>query len=148
MIYAYPVSVVPSSVVPSLGGAPSQIASLPELVAISLWSWARAEPGDVLPSTIEDKRDRQGWWAESFAPNPSDRMGSRLWLLRRSKATPETLDRAVSYAREALAWLVEDGIAESVEVSLLPGSPAGILVSVASGGASVDLKYPAIWERL
>lgn len=46
-----------------------------------------------------------------------DRIGSRLWLLKREKQLPETLRRAEDYAREALAWLVTDGLAASVTVA-------------------------------
>ena len=41
-------------------------------------------------------------------------MGSRLWLLSRSKATQDTVNSARLYAEEAVQWMVEDGIAESV----------------------------------
>lgn len=51
-----------------------------------------------------------GWWPDSEA----DRWGSKLWLLRREKATRETLARAGEYARRALDWMVEDGIASRI----------------------------------
>lgn len=52
----------------------------------------------------------QGAWF--FNP----RFGSRLHLLRREKLTPRVVDLAVSYAKEALQWLVDCGRARSIEV--------------------------------
>jgi phage gp46-like protein len=42
----------------------------------------------------------------------NDHTGSRLWLLDRSKRTPDVLDRAVTYGREALQWLLDDRVCE------------------------------------
>lgn len=57
-------------------------------------------------------RDLRGWWAD----RDGDLFGSRLWLLGRAKLTSITIDLARQYAEEALAWLVDEGIAEAVEV--------------------------------
>jgi hypothetical protein len=46
-----------------------------------------------------------------------DRIGSRLWLLSREKETKATLSRAEEYGREALGWLIEDRVAERIEVT-------------------------------
>jgi|Deesub1362A_J573_1020465.scaffolds.fasta_scaffold00715_20 phage gp46-like protein len=76
----------------------------------SLFSDARADDDD-----LPDGQDRRGWWGDCLLPE-DDRYGSKLWLLQREKQTRETLHRAREYAQQALAWLVEDGHAESVEV--------------------------------
>lgn len=73
-------------------------------VQLSLFLDRRAEDDDA----VEDD-DRRGWHADP-------RRGSRLWLLARAKETPDTLARAKTYTEEALAWLVEDGVARSVTV--------------------------------
>jgi phage gp46-like protein len=64
--------------------------------------------------------DRRGWWADAFADEGAgrgDSFGSRLWLIEREKLLPETLQRARRYAREALQWLIEDGLATGLEVN-------------------------------
>lgn len=53
----------------------------------------------------------QGSWF--FNP----KFGSRLHLLRREKLAPRVVDLAVSYAKEALQWLIDCGKALSVEVT-------------------------------
>ncbi len=88
--------------------------SIETAVVISLFTDRRAEPDDELPA---GETDRRGWWGDALAQNEGDRIGSRLWLLKREKQTTETLNRAREYAREALAWLIEDGVASRVEVA-------------------------------
>lgn len=84
-------------------------------VILSLLCDARARDDDTLPN---EGKDRRGWWADSVAPEvDGDRTGSRLWLLSREKTLPETLRRAKDYAEEALAWLTEDHVADSVTVT-------------------------------
>ena len=82
---------------------------LASAVVISLFSDARAPSDPSRPATAQDPR---GWWGE-VRP---DRFGSRLWQLEREKATRETLARAREYARDALAWMIADGIARSLDV--------------------------------
>lgn len=82
-------------------------------VLVSLFTDARARSGDEIPDGTSDPR---GWWGDAYLP-PGDRMGSRLWLLDRSLRTPFTLKRIEDYAREALAWMVEDGLATKVQSS-------------------------------
>ena len=60
--------------------------------------------------------DRAGWWGDMFPEVEGDEIGSKLWLLLREKQSASTLSRVVEYCKEALAWLVTDGVAESVEV--------------------------------
>lgn len=82
-------------------------------VAISLFSDARAKDG---PWNGLD--DPKGWWAENI-DNPTrrpDRFGSRLWLLRRAKTIPETRQRIESEIRDALAWMITDGIVRHIDV--------------------------------
>lgn len=93
------------------------------LVIVSLLTDRRAEPGDVLPDASGDPVYRGGWWGDTYAGEADgasspegDRFGSRIWLLRRSRVTQETVQRLRLYTEEALAWLVEDGIAGSVVV--------------------------------
>ncbi len=85
--------------------------TLSTAVRLSLLAERRAETDDPHDG------DRRGWWADAWPPVEGDRVGSRLWLLARAKRTPATLQSALHYAEQALAWLVEDGHASGVEVS-------------------------------
>lgn len=90
-----------------------QRSALERAVVISLFTWRRAEPSDPV-----DDAERQGWWGDSYPSYASDRIGSRLWLLRRRSLTPQTLRDAERYAKEALQWLIEDGHVTSVSVTV------------------------------
>lgn len=83
-------------------------------VIISLFCDARADASDVLPDL---ESGRRGWWGDLFADAENDHTGSKLWLLWREKRTQETLERARQYASEALAWMIEDGIAASIDIA-------------------------------
>ena len=82
----------------------------------------------VLVSMFTDRRvsaeelprgesDRRGWWGDVLADVDGDEIGSKIWLLERSKQSNEALVFAEEYTREALAWMIEDGIAVSVDAA-------------------------------
>lgn len=114
-------------------------------VFLSLFTDRRAEDGDVLPT---GEQDRRGWWGDAFPVVDGDRHGSRLWLLARAKELPETLTRAEEYAREALAWLTEDRVAERVEVTAAVESRGVLRLTVAIYRPRVDVvtyRYDYVW---
>ena len=89
--------------------------SLGTAVLISLFTDARAD-ADVLPEGVTDPR---GWWADALLAENArsfSGVGSLLWLLAREKQTQEVMARAEDYARQALQWLVDDGLASAVSV--------------------------------
>lgn len=80
-------------------------------VLISLCCDARAAADDDIP---DGTTNRRGWWGDEFLENPGDHVGSKLWLLDRSKIEPFTLRRIQSYASECLAWMIEDKVARQI----------------------------------
>lgn len=87
--------------------------SLETQVITSLFTDVEATPDEIRAAGLELQR---GWWAEADSLRDRPRMGSKLWLLSRGKTTLQTLRRAEVYARESLQWLVDAGVAASVEV--------------------------------
>ena len=96
-------------------GALARDDGLETAVVLSLFTDRLAAPGDV-PAGAQPGA-RRGWWGDALADVPGDLMGSRLWLLHRAKQEAGVLTAAEGYAREALQWLVEDGVATAVEVT-------------------------------
>jgi phage gp46-like protein len=80
---------------------------------ISLFTDRLALPDDKLPDPNDG--DRRGWWADWEAEGGP--LGSRIWLLSREKETEEVRQRAEDYCREALQWMLDDDVADAVEVS-------------------------------
>lgn len=85
--------------------------ALTRAVLISLFTWRRAAADDAL-----DDEERFGWWGDSFPTVADDRIGSRLWLLRRVKLTHQTQGDAEFYARQALQWLIDDGHVSAIDI--------------------------------
>lgn len=80
-------------------------------VLMSLFSDRLADDSDNY-----DNNDKKGWWADALLPDEGDLIGSRLYLLDRAKTLPNTEVKAKEYIYEALEWMIDDGIAEEVEI--------------------------------
>ena len=79
-------------------------------VIISLFTDARVSD-EQLPAGQTSKK---GWWGDKFSGVDQDKIGSRLWTLRREKRTTEVLRKHEDYSIEALNWMKEDGVADSI----------------------------------
>ena len=101
------------------GGDLAAERDLTTAILLSLFTDARAEASDPLP---EGEKNRRGYWADAYAETDGDKFGSKLWLLEREKSLVVVAAKAKKYAEQALEWLKEDGIAQSVGVvaELLP----------------------------
>jgi len=138
-------------------GTLDQSQALATAVIMALGTNRLALPSDILPDP--DSSDRQGWWGDLDAQEIWNGwpVGSRLWLLRRSKITgPEARQGATTtmvehYIREALQPFIELKIASSMFVE---ASRAGInridaLVQLYRGPMlAVDLRYQVLWDEL
>lgn len=107
-----------------------QSTGLQTAVLISLFTDRRARQDDVLPDP--NNNDRRGWWGDLAAPDvDGDKIGSRLWLLEREKTTRNVLERAKQYAKEALQWMLDDGVAVRVDVDVeRQGSPGNDVLAI------------------
>lgn len=99
--------------------------TLETAVLISLFTDARVRE-DELPQGHTWAR---GWWGSDVGDEP-DNVGSKLWTLRRSKATPELLVRARRFCIESLQWMVRDGVAVFVDVQTTYSQPGTMLIFV------------------
>lgn len=127
------------------GGSLVADAGLKTAVLISLFSDRRAATDDVLPT---QGAGRRGWWGDVYLERP---LGSRLWLLAREKESDETLLRAREYAIEALAWLVEDGIAQSVDARASVPARGVLLLQVEirkPQGDVITFRFQSLWDAL
>lgn len=124
--------------------ATSKQALLYRAVEISLFSWRRAEPDDEV-----DDEQRMGWWGDSFPAVDGDKLGSRLWLLRRKTITPEVLRQAEAYAREALQWMIDDELVRTVEIQLTRSDRTRVDMVVTltdDGGPLPPFNFEDIWQ--
>lgn len=129
-------------------GRKLQDTRLAKAVINSLFSWARARPGDGLPTP---ESPRMGWWGDSYSPVTGDRFGSRLWLLSRETLTAAAVAKARDLAREALAWLTEDGLAVrvTVEAERIGNDTLGMRVLIDQpDGQRLDIRFADIWSAI
>lgn len=81
-------------------------------VEMSLFTDQRAADDDILP---DENTDKKGWWGDLISPEEdSDEIGSKLWLLRRSKTTNDNLKLAKQWAEESLEWMITDKVAAKI----------------------------------
>lgn len=115
-------------------------------VIISLFTWRRAEPDDVLPGS-----QRFGWWGDAYAEILGDRIGSRLWLLSRSPITPVVLSDAKQYATESLLWMLEDEVLRGIEVVVerIGLDAVGMVITFTrNDGTQGVLRFGDLWSFL
>jgi phage gp46-like protein len=79
-------------------------------MVFSIFADRRARPDDPLPTVVPDwsrpsTLRAMGGWVGDFLSASAGLVGSRLWLLKRRKATEATRLAAIEYGAEALAWL-------------------------------------------
>lgn len=110
-------------------------------VIISLFSDARATP-DMLEA-IDNDGDLRGFWGD--ITRPEDSTGSLLWTLKRSKQLTKTLALARGYCQAALKWLIDDKVADRIDIRtsyLAPASGVMIIeVDVYRPGSANPVQY-------
>lgn len=113
-------------------------------IIISLATDLRAGDDDVLP---DPNGTRRGFWADSVAPVvEGDAIGSKIWLLERGKRTAQTLIAFKAWAEASLAWMIEDGIADTVVVTPEAWGDSGIAYSVQVTKAGKPSRYDYLWK--
>lgn len=118
--------------------------TLTRAVLISLFTWRRALTDDPV-----DDEELFGWWGDSYPDIADDRIGSRLWLLRRVKLTDATQRDAEFYANEALRWLLYDGQAIAIEITSEKAEISRLNLTViitVPGGDRIEIKPISSWQ--
>lgn len=112
-------------------------------ILVSLFTHQRASDDYVIPDAIEDRR---GWWADSFEP-PAYPIGSRLWQFYRATRTEETLNDVRDVCAGALQWLIDDQVAETVDVTTQFRGRSGIAIGiVVRQPAQVPARFAFVWN--
>lgn len=129
-----------------MSGAALQTGSdLQTALLISLFTDRTAGIDDAIPDGSGNPR---GWWGDAGQAAP---IGSRIWLLSRAKQIPETLSRAQDYAKEALQWLIDDGVVASFDITTewtRPGMLGMQIVAHKPGGATEAMDFSWTWNEV
>lgn len=91
--------------------ASSSLDPLTRAVVISLFTHRRADPDDNADVPM-------GWWGDTWPAVANDRYGSKLWLLQRSKLTNALVNTVRTYLRDALQWMLDDGVVSRIDIDI------------------------------
>jgi phage gp46-like protein len=91
--------------------ASSPLDPLTRAVVISLFTHRRADPDDNADVPM-------GWWGDTWPVVANDRYGSKLWLLQRSKLTNALVNTVRTYLRDALQWMLDDGVVSRIDIDI------------------------------
>jgi len=131
--------------------------ALATAVIVALGTNRLASPDDILPDP--DSTDRAGWWGDLEAEDLFNGwpIGTKLWLLRRSKIVgpedPEgaTVVRVEQYIREAIQPFVDNRIATSFDVEVWRGSVERIEAAVViyrGPNRPVEMRFQILWNDI
>jgi phage gp46-like protein len=131
--------------------------ALATAVIVALGTDALAAPDDILPDP--DSNDRAGWWGDLDAGLIWNGwpIGSKLWLLRRSKITPaeastgSTLALVETYIRDAIQPFVDRKICSSFDVWVTRVDKQRIdaLLRIYRGPQpEIQLRYAVLWDAM
>lgn len=97
---------------------------------------------------LDNSSDRRGWWGDI---NAQYKIGSRFWLLRRQKLTLKVAQKAEQYAKEALFWLVDDGVVQSIQIEATIRQPDRLYLTITFQRPDRDskemLRYYWVWSK-
>jgi phage gp46-like protein len=112
--------------------------SLKNAVSLSLFCDRRVTSAEI----PQGETSRRGWFGDLLADIDGDEIGSRLWLLDRANSTNENAARAVDYARECLEWMIEDGLADTVNVTAdAVGNSILLSIELTQGGKATSYQF-------
>jgi phage gp46-like protein len=131
--------------------------ALATAVIVALGTDRLATPDDILPDP--DSTDRAGWWGDLDAEEIHNGwpIGSRLWLLRRSKIVgPEdpdgsTVARVEEYINEAIQPFVDQRIATRFEVQAERIGTERIdayIVIYRGPQRPIELRFQVLWDDI
>jgi len=111
-------------------------------IAVSLFSDDRADE-----SRVQNPKRRRGWIGNIFRASVGESLGSQLWTLEQARLTQDTINDARVFALESLQWLIDDGVAKSVNVDVSRSArTATISIELTTRSGEVR-RYDYLWRN-
>ena len=67
---------------------------------------------------VQEAENRRGWVGNILSVDLERELGGLLWILDQARITEDTLNFAKSFAQDSLQWLIDDGIARIIQISV------------------------------
>jgi phage gp46-like protein len=139
-------------------GLPDETQALADAVLVAFNTDGQADVGEVLPDPRSD--DRRGWWGDldAFRIWNGWPIGSKLWLLRRTKIVGPgagegaTVVRCEHYIRQCLQPFIDNRIASAVDVNVyqegVSNQQISALVTIYRGPlTAIQLEFKPLWDE-
>lgn len=102
----------------------------------------------VIISLFSDERHEgeRGFWAQG---QTRETFGSKLWTLGREKLTEDVRLKYENFAKEALQWLIDDNVAQSIEVltEIQKPNQLNMQIIIKQPNAKTEtFKYSRLWS--
>lgn len=116
--------------------------SLDTNLLMSLYCDKRASENEV-----PHPERRRGWIGNESTEGFE--IGSKLWLFKQERLTRTTINTMNSIVRESLQWLIDDGLAKSVESSIVFKGDDQLTVEIViiRFNGKIDNIYYPLWEN-
>jgi phage gp46-like protein len=130
-------------------GGIATASDLDSAVLLSLFT-DRVAPPDYKPPAGDRNFDRRGHWSDTYEGR---KFGSHLWLLNRAVFAQNTnlVLAARDYCRDALQWLIDDGVAAKIAVEVQRADPntLAILITITEPVTfrKAAFKYSYVWKQ-
>lgn len=115
-------------------------------ILISFFTDRIAHPDDVI---LDGSGDPRGWIGDVPGDPP---IGSRFWLIDRSKQTNQVLNEANQYAVECVQWLIDDGVVQKFDITVEFTRPGMLGIEViayrVNGQQLPALKFSYVWGNV
>ena len=111
-------------------------------IVISLFTDARAKA-----SQVKSPDRRRGWVGNILNIETGRQLGSRLWVYDQSRLTPDIMNAVAEEAKRCLFWMVQDGVARSINAGVEKISERAINIVIDIVTASGEnRRYELLWR--
>lgn len=122
-------------------GKIASVEGMETTILVSLFTDARA-PAALVKNAVQ----RRGWVGDILKADQARFTGSTLWLLDQARLISRTFSSAEIYAKNSLIFLVDDNIANAINISVnrdFRGISIGIEIVI---GENIIERYNILWR--
>ncbi|MBK2125118.1 phage GP46 family protein [Fangia hongkongensis] len=115
----------------------SKVSGLDTSLIVSLFANKRASDSEV-----PTKQYQEGWWGNLFSDDDFE-IGSKVWIALNSSIEQSTISQIRKYVDDCYQWLIDDGYADSISVSVSSrdSSIVGVVIKFSKSNIITERVY-------